>query len=353
MVRGAGHRPPARTVLIARGTPVKLLALLVVGMAGLVWAGGESGGPPAVVAEVDGRIITAQALEAKVSPSLARLEVVVYRLKRDHLDSLVDEVLLQQEAERRGISKEALVAEVTELPRIPVSEAEAEEFYQDNAELFPAGKEAAREEIHRLVREKKAAEKLREVARPLREKAQIVIFLSPPSSPPGHRPPSQAQSEPPKQSMPAPPSAPPGAVAEVNGVAIMARALEEGLQRQLSSFETLRYKMQQTTLDEMIAEVLVEEEAKKRGLSKEELFESVTRASTLTIPADQVEAVYQRIRNRQPQEDEHRLKEKITQRLRHRRALPAWKAFIESLRAGATINTYLKAPTAQAVSPQG
>lgn len=297
------------------------------------------------MAEVNGQLIMAQALEEKAAPGLLRVERSVYQAKREHLERLIDDLLIEQEAKRRGISKDKLVAEVKDLARIPVSDEELEEFYDDNEELFPEGKEAAREKILRLVREEKAAEKLEEFADALRAKAKIAIFLSPPS-PSGQRPPSQAQKEPPRQSVPASPTkTPAGVVAEVNGVAITAKALEAGLKSRHAGLQKTAYETRKAALEEMIGEALVDQEAKKRGLSKkEELFESVTGASKLAISSEQVEAIYRRGRGRQPKEDEQKLKDRITQGLRRQQALPKWKEFVEGLKARATIKTYVKAP---------
>jgi hypothetical protein len=91
----------------------------------------------------------------------------------------------------------------------------------------------------------------------------------------------------------------------------------------------------------MVEEALVEQEAAKRGLSRDALFEAETRASEIPV-SDQVEAAYRRIRH--PGEDEAAVKRQLAARIRQARVKPTWEKFLKSLKARATITIHLRGP---------
>jgi hypothetical protein len=332
---------------------MKLLVILGVVLARLAWAGEEKSypllpqseeKPAAIVAKVDGRTITNQALEGRLQQSRYTEEMVLYRLQRSQLQQMIRELLLQQEAKRRGLAKEALVAEVTGFAQITVSSEEVEDFYEENAEMFPEGKTEAMKKIPDLIRQEKAEPKLNGFIGALGEKGQVTIFLPPPA------PPAEASIQalweliPSQTYVRSPDPDRPGVVAAVNGAVITAAALAEKLQSLGRYREALRYHLKKELLEQMIGEALVEQEAEKRGISREELFESVTNASSVSISEEAIERAYQLLKNLGTSEDEQKLKEQIKQSLRRRRVSLQWQEFIESLKARVTITRYLEAP---------
>jgi hypothetical protein len=61
------------------------------------------------LAEVDGEAITAGEIEKSVGAPLSRLEEQIYALKRRAPDALIAHKLVGKEAERRGMSPQALL----------------------------------------------------------------------------------------------------------------------------------------------------------------------------------------------------------------------------------------------------
>jgi len=69
--------------------------------------------PEDAVAAVDGDIITRGDLERPLAQQIYRLERRLYRLKRERLEEMIRERLLEKTADRRGISREELINQVT------------------------------------------------------------------------------------------------------------------------------------------------------------------------------------------------------------------------------------------------
>src|SRR5512145_982658 len=99
------------------------------------------------LAEVDGIAITAEEVEKPLVPQLSKLEEQIYNLKRQRLDSLINEKLLEKEAAKRKLTVPALLdAEVTGKVGL-VTEQEIEKFYQENRGQIKGEQTEVREKI--------------------------------------------------------------------------------------------------------------------------------------------------------------------------------------------------------------
>src|SRR5688572_6335031 len=97
----------------------------------LAWpAGTASAQVPSALAEVGGETISASDLERSTAIPVSELQQKIYEIRRAKLDELITERLLKQEATKRGLTVEALIAaEVTAKASPPTSE-EVDEFYR-------------------------------------------------------------------------------------------------------------------------------------------------------------------------------------------------------------------------------
>jgi len=91
----------------------------------------------AAVAEVDGETITADQVDKALGPALDKLEQQIYDMRREQLDQLISERLVKREAERRGVTVEALLAAEVGQKVTPVTDADVEQFFQANKERLP------------------------------------------------------------------------------------------------------------------------------------------------------------------------------------------------------------------------
>ena len=151
-----------------------LLLLLGFGFPAIAHAAGDP------LAEVDGVVITLEEVEKPLASQVSKLEEQIYNLKRQKLDALINDKLLENEAAKRKLTVPQLVdAEVTSKVGL-VTEQEVEKFYQDNKAQIKGDDPQLREKIRAYLQNQKLATKRDEFLKSLRSQAKIVDNLKPP-----------------------------------------------------------------------------------------------------------------------------------------------------------------------------
>lgn len=134
------------------------------------------------LAEVDGAAITSEEVEKSLAGQLSKLEEQIYNLKRQKLDALINEKLLEKEAAKRKLTVPQLIdAEVTAKVGL-VTEQEIEKFYQDNKAQIKTDDPELRNKIRAHLQNQKLATKREEFVKSLRSQAKIVDNLKPPAA---------------------------------------------------------------------------------------------------------------------------------------------------------------------------
>jgi protein-disulfide isomerase len=132
------------------------------------------------LAEVDGVPISSEEVEKPLGSQLSKLEEQIYALKRQKLDALINDKLLEKEAAKRKLTVPQLIdAEVTSKVSL-VTEQEIEKFYQDNKAQIKGDDPQVREKIRGFLQNQKLAAKRAEFLTSLRSQAKIVDNLKPP-----------------------------------------------------------------------------------------------------------------------------------------------------------------------------
>ena len=99
------------------------------------------------LAVVDGMAISSEEVEKSLAGQLSKLEEQIYNLKRQKLDALINEKLLEKEAAKRKLTVPALLdAEVTSKVGL-VTEQEIEKFHQENKAQIKGEQAQVREQI--------------------------------------------------------------------------------------------------------------------------------------------------------------------------------------------------------------
>jgi protein-disulfide isomerase len=138
---------------------------------------GAAAEPVAVVNDV---AITADEVEKPLAAQLSKLEEQIYTLKRQKIDTLINEKLLADEAKKRGLSVPALLdADVTSKVGL-VAEQEIENFYQANKAQIQGDATEAKEKIRPYLQNQKLSQRRQEFLDALRSQAKIVVNLKPP-----------------------------------------------------------------------------------------------------------------------------------------------------------------------------
>jgi protein-disulfide isomerase len=132
------------------------------------------------LAEVDGAPITSDEVEKPLVGQLSKLEDQIYNLKRQRIEALINEKLLEKEAAKRKLTVPALLdAEVTSRVGL-VTEQEIEKFYQENKAQLKGEESTLREQIRGSLQNQKLAAKREEFLKSLRSQAKVVVNLKPP-----------------------------------------------------------------------------------------------------------------------------------------------------------------------------
>ncbi|HEX6183861.1 MAG TPA: thioredoxin domain-containing protein [Pyrinomonadaceae bacterium] len=136
-----------------------------------------------VLANVNGRDITSGDVENALLPLVYGVQEQVYKLRTQDLELKVNDLLLNQEAQKRGVTARALLdAEV--ISKIPaVTEADAQKFYNENKERIKGDFAQVKEQITQYLVQTAERKTLTDFAARMRAAAQVRTFLSAPVAP--------------------------------------------------------------------------------------------------------------------------------------------------------------------------
>ncbi|HKX28765.1 MAG TPA: thioredoxin domain-containing protein [Blastocatellia bacterium] len=147
---------------------------------------GQERRPPAegdeTMAIINGRRIGRSEVDAPLAAQIQSLEQKIYELRSRSLEALINRVLLEEEAARRGIGLEELRRQV--IATVQVEEREVEDAYQNNLSRYgppPLGELEARERIRATIESQKRAEALNRAISDLKTKARVELRLKSPA----------------------------------------------------------------------------------------------------------------------------------------------------------------------------
>lgn len=169
--------------MTVRSSCVLLTAVLVVaGCADTRPSAAQSpaAGDSTVLATVNGSAITDADVRARAGGELARLEAQVYELRRAQLDTIIAERLIDAEAARRGVTRQALEAEEVTAKVAPVTEEELGDFITANRARIRGDVATLRPQIRAFLETRKGEERRAAFVDALRDAAQVEVMLPEP-----------------------------------------------------------------------------------------------------------------------------------------------------------------------------
>ena len=136
-----------------------------------------------VLATVNDKQITVGDIENSLRPLIFNVQEQVYALRKQDIDLKVNDTLLSQEAQKKGITTRALLdAEVTaKVPR--VTDAEAQAFYNENKDRISGEFAQLKPQVIQYLQERKEQEATVAYADQLRRASKIEVNLTAPESP--------------------------------------------------------------------------------------------------------------------------------------------------------------------------
>lgn len=134
-----------------------------------------------VLAIVGGEKITSGDVENSLLPMLFATQMRVYQLRKTELDLTINDTLLAQEAQKRGITPNALLD--GEIKTKPVTDEDARKFYEENRTRVSGDFAQTRDAIVRYMQQNEMRKAERAFVEKLRAAASIQTFLLAPESP--------------------------------------------------------------------------------------------------------------------------------------------------------------------------
>jgi protein-disulfide isomerase len=134
-----------------------------------------------VLAVVDGQEITAADIESRIKGQLLKINNELYSVKRQAVDALIAERLLNQEATKRGITPQQLVQQEVTAKMKAVGDEEIEQFYNTNkARMGNQTLEKLKDRIAQHLQDVQRRQRHQTLIAELRQAASIRMLLQPP-----------------------------------------------------------------------------------------------------------------------------------------------------------------------------
>ena len=278
-----------------------------------------------VLAVINGAKVTQQDLSIDTRTQVSLAQETVIRARAQELDLQINKMLLAAEAKRRGVTSSTLI--VLEVKaRVPQpTEADARAFYEQNKKRIGRSFSSVKNDILAQLRNGRENLRALQYANALRTSAQITesnLRVTPPLN--------EADLS--------------RVFANVNGVNITSKDIEESLLPMIFMVQQRVYELRKRDLDIRINDLLLEQEAKRLGMTPKALIDLNVRTKVQIATEDQARAYYEKNKSSFPGKfSEHKLQ--IMQFLQGQEERNQLGAYAEELRKGAAVQIYLTAPT--------
>jgi protein-disulfide isomerase len=277
---------------------------------------------PDTLAIVNGVRITPRDIEGATGEYVSQLQIQITEARKRELDLQINSKLLAIEAKRRGLSGAKLLElEVIAKAKEP-TEAEAQVFFEQNKARIQADFKDARQDILEYLRDQQQRDEAKKYAAGLRATIETKVLVSETTPPANDAERARV-------------------LAIVNGEPITAGEVEASLKPIVFSVQEKVYNRRRDEVDLRINDVLLAEEAQKRKITTRALLDAEVKPKTVT--EQDASAFYEQNKDR-VSGDFNQTKESIISYLQEIELRNAERAFVEKLRATASIQTFLVAP---------
>ncbi|HLH76980.1 MAG TPA: thioredoxin domain-containing protein [Candidatus Binataceae bacterium] len=157
---------------------VSLLGLGSVIVAAAGWA--ASGDSSTVLATVGQTKITQAQVDAKAKPQLAAIQTQIYQIRKQTLDQMINDYLIQQAAKAAGLSEQAYLKKEVNDKVKPPSEAEIQAFYKQNQSRIHQPLEKIRAPLVSFMERQQLQAAQNQLLSDLRAKAKIDVLMQVP-----------------------------------------------------------------------------------------------------------------------------------------------------------------------------
>lgn len=270
------------------------------------------------VATVNGEQILGRDLTAS-KPRVEEVQKLISTAGKDQLDVWIKNRLLQQEIQKRGLSYNKLIQDEVVGKTSSPTEEEARQYYSSNRKLFVGEYEAYRDYIIEVLERANQQKRLDAYLAELRGRARVQVH------------PAGAGSDATR------------VLASVNEEKVTSAELEDTVKQYVFSLQAEIYNAQLSEVESQVAEKLIEQEAKRRSVPKEQLIEQEITSKARKITDDDVVRFF--IENgSQINEPFERVKSRIAEYLRQEALQQARDTLVETLYKQAKVSVLLAEP---------
>ena len=282
----------------------------------------ESQSLPETLAVVNGVKITSNDIKKATGESVSQLQQQVIDARKRELDLLINSKLLALEAKKRGITTVKLLdQEVMGKVKKP-GQAEAQSFYEQNKARIKGAFSEVVDDIVGYLFEQAQQEEAKKFADSLRAANDVKVLVT-------------------AVTPPATPAERSRVFATIKGEKITSGDVEDSLLPLIFEVQQQVYKLRSDELELSINDTLLTQEAQKRQITTNALLDAEVKAKPVT--GQQVQTFYDQNKDR-VSGDFAQTKDAIRQYLEQAEVRQAERAFVEKLRAVATIQTFLVVP---------
>lgn len=286
---------------------------------------------PETLAIVNGVKITKNDLKKATVDSVEQLQRQVVEARKRELDLMINSKLLALEAKKRGLStSELLQQEVVAKVKKP-TQTEAQVFYDQNKSRINGAFSEVVEQITAFLFEQSQQQEAKKFADTLRAANEVKINVT-------------------EATPPATETDRARVFATIKGEKITSGDVETSLQPMIFEVQEKVYKLRKDDLELTINDTLLTQEAQKRKLTTNAVLDAEVKPKAVT--EEQVKAFYDQNKDR-VSGDFTQSKDAIRQYLEQIELRQAEQAFVEKLRAAASIQTFLVPPKANGARPSG
>ncbi|HEU4794565.1 MAG TPA: hypothetical protein VFT02_02980 [Pyrinomonadaceae bacterium] len=277
---------------------------------------------PPVLAMVNGVTITPKDLDKATGEAIRNLQNQVREARKRELDLLINSKLLSIEAKKRGVTTAKLLEqEVVAKVKAP-TQVEAQTFYDQNKARIQGDFNAVKDDILRYLLDERQRVEAKKFADGLRAAGNTEIKVTQVLAPRNESERAQV-------------------LAIVDGVNITSGDVEDSLKALISDVQQKVYDLRKNELDLIINDTLLAQEAQKRKITTNGLLDAEVKSKPVT--EDQARAFHEQNKERLSGEFAE-TKDAIISYLQQTELRVAERAFVEKLRAAASVRVFLQAP---------
>jgi protein-disulfide isomerase/nucleotide-binding universal stress UspA family protein len=292
--------------------------------------GCEAGPLPEVLGTVNGVKITRADLNPQVQQRVAQLQQEVVEARKRELDLQINSILLEAEAKKRSTTTAKLIEAEVLGKTVEPTAAEAEAYFNKNKANIEqqAGRSVAfaevKDNVTAYLREQRQQERAGQYAQTLRAAGQVkknVEFATPPATPADRS----------------------RVLATVNGRNITSADIEDNLLPFVATVQEQVYLLRKGDVDMKINDILLSGEAQKRGITARAVLDAEVGTKTPTVTEAQAQEFFNKNKER-INGDFAQVKYQIIEYLQGQEQTRLESAFVERLRNGASVQTFITPP---------